>query len=196
MGPTSPAPLLLLLLPSAAFCCLLPPSSAFCCLLLPSAAVCCRVLQPLSWSIGSRLGGGPTSGTAWPRAPRCGGLGVATGCRYAHAASVHSCACIWLQRTYEQAEQWAATRLPAALQSVADRAAAGRHPAVEDKVLEKLNQPGRGFCEGRRGRRLPAGGQYGIWGRGSAETSCGAAVRLAPAGVQVPRPLAASWPRC
>ena len=37
--------------------------------------------------------------------------------------------------------------LPCALQSVADRAAAGRHPAVEAKVLEKLNQQGRGFCE-------------------------------------------------
>ncbi len=38
--------------------------------------------------------------------------------------------------------------LPCWMQSVADRAAHGRHPAVEDKVLEKLNQPGSGFCEG------------------------------------------------
>ncbi|PSC75461.1 hypothetical protein C2E20_1122 [Micractinium conductrix] len=33
-------------------------------------------------------------------------------------------------------------------QSAADRAARGKHPVVEDKVLEKLNQPGTGFCEG------------------------------------------------
>ncbi|KAL4429214.1 hypothetical protein ABPG77_010193 [Micractinium sp. CCAP 211/92] len=38
--------------------------------------------------------------------------------------------------------------LAARAQSVADRAAHGRHPAVEDKVLERLNQPGSGFGEG------------------------------------------------
>ncbi|KAL4443362.1 hypothetical protein ABPG75_011099 [Micractinium tetrahymenae] len=38
--------------------------------------------------------------------------------------------------------------LAARAQSAADRAAHGRHPAVEDKVLEKLNQPGSGFCQG------------------------------------------------